>query len=190
MKPDADEFIPRFTQDDVLQRFVFLAERCDVYLDAVNSAHPTWRLGFDHLVLLNVAQSALDDIWRYKIYHLRSQNKRSDAVKRAAFFTKWITRFRPLYFQRILPAGDADSVKPDADVDKQDTSLFINEGFAIHVSLVTLATDLDTDKIHLDPEYFANLLYDLHYRNITEDALLHIYDNVRCLSRGESLILR
>lgn len=151
----------------------------------MSSAHPEWRLRFDHLVMLNVAQSVMDDIWRYKSYHLRDPDKRSDAVKRAAYLTKWIIKFRPIYVARILSANDSE-----AAFDKKDRTLMVNEGFAIYVSLTTIATEINVEKIHLDPDFFANFLYDLHYRSCTEDALLAMYDVVRNAAKGESVILK
>lgn len=183
-----EQSVPRYTADDVFRRFVFLYERCDAYVKAFNDTHHC-RLSIDHLALLNVAQSTLDDIWRYKAYHLKDKNKRSDAIKRAAYLTKWFMRLRPIYHQRILPADDPSGVDPNTLLDKQDITLLANEAVAIHISLVTLSSDIKVNEIRLDGEYFANLLYDLHYREMPEDALLHIYDNIRYIARGHSLLI-
>lgn len=185
MEPYPPDYVPPFTKDDILRRFQFFSEECQRYLDATHVLHPTWRLRYDHLVMLNVVHSAMDDIWRFKSYHLRDPNKRSDAVKRAAFLTKWIIRFRPIYYARILSADD-----PAAAFDKKDTTLLVNEGFAVHISLTTLATEVGVEKILLDPDFYANFLYDLHYRNYPEDALLAMYDVMRSAVKGKSVILK
>lgn len=179
------DYVPPFTEDDVLRRFQFLSERCLRYMKAMHSSHPRWRLRFDHLVMLNVAHSAMDDIWRYKSYHLRDPDMRSDAVKRAAFLTKWITRLRPIYFARILSAGD-----PEAAFDKKDTTLLANEGFAVHISLTTLATEMGKDEIVLEQDFFAHFLYDLYYRSLSEDALIGLYEIMRGAVQGRSVLLK
>ena len=151
----------------------------------MRSGRQTWRLRFDHLVMLNVAQSTMDDIWRYKSYHLRDPAKRSDGVKRAAFLTKWITRLRPIYFARVSPVDDAG-----AEFDKKDTTLLVNEGFAINISLDTLATETGKEEIVLEREFLANFLYDLHYRSLSEDALIALYEIVRDAAKDESVVFK
>ena len=185
MESPPPDYVPPFTKDEVLRRFQFLSESCERYLKAMRDSRPTSRLRFDHLVMLNVAQSAMDDIWRYKSYHLRDPSKRSDGVKRAAFLTKWITRLRPIYCARILSAND-----PAAEFDKKDTTLLANEGFAIYLSTSTLATETKKEEIALDPDFFANFLYDLHYRSLSEDALIGLYEIIRGAVQGKSVILR
>ena len=187
MEPESPpkDYVPRYTPAEVLRRFQFLSVECRRFVEEYNRVHPTWVLRWDHLVMLNVAQSAMDDIWRYKNYHLRDPNKRSDAVKRTAYFTKWITRFRPIYFARVLSEDDIEKA-----FDKKDTSLMANEVFAIHISLTTLATEVPVEEIHLEPEFFANFLYDLHYRNLSEDALLAIYELIRGAVKNETIVLK
>ncbi|OHC75491.1 MAG: hypothetical protein A3G18_09570 [Rhodospirillales bacterium RIFCSPLOWO2_12_FULL_58_28] len=179
------DYVPPFTEDDIRRRFQFLSEQCQNYVDAIHDVHSTWRLRIDPLVMLSVAQSAMDDIWRYKSYHLRDPDKRSNAIKRAAYLTKWITRFRPIYVARILSANNLG-----ATFDKKDTTLLVNEGFAIHISLTTLATSINVEEIHLEPDFFADFLYDLHYRSYSEDALLAMYDVIRNFAKGGSVILK
>jgi len=43
-------------------------------------------------------------------------------------------------------------------------------------------------KIYLDEEFFANFVYDLHYRNISSDALLAIYEIIRNAAKDKSII--
>src|SRR5437764_6620113 len=98
------DYIPRYTLAEVNERFIHLMERSAVLLSHVTSRHPGWTLEVDPVVMKNVAQSAMDDIWRYKIYHIADREKFSDSVKRSAYFTKWIVFLRPIYHSRPLAA--------------------------------------------------------------------------------------
>ena len=137
-------------------------------------------------MMVNVAQSAMDDIWRYKAYHLRDPEKLSDSVKRSAFFTKWIVRLRPIYFDRI-PSDVKDKIP---NLDKRDSTLLENEKYAIFISLSTIASDLKVNEIILDPKFLAGFLYDLHYRELSGDALLALYNIIRNAARNESVVLK
>ena len=130
----------------------------------------------------------MDDIWRYKVFHLEEgddpekawqEESLSDCVKRAAYFTKWIVKHRPIYHHRA-----------SSDIDPDDRTLVINELFAINVGLTTLATALNVQMIQLDPEYFSELMYDLHYRQLSDDALLHIYSVIRNSVEGRPPIMK
>lgn len=99
--------------------------------------------------------------------------------------TKWITRLRPIYFQRI--PSDA---KSNIRFDEKDNSVTVNEAFAILVSLNTIATELKVENIHLDPEFHADLTYDLHYRTLSADALMAIYSLVRNSVKRKSMIMK
>jgi hypothetical protein len=77
-----------------------------VYANAIcsasNASHANLEFYFDEIILLNVVVATYDDIDRYKSYHLRnSGNSKSDVVKRAAYFTKWTTKLRPIMFKRL-----------------------------------------------------------------------------------------
>lgn len=185
-KSGASDFVPPYTDEEVHRRFKFLSLECENYLSTVSRVHPTWRLQYDPLVMVNVAYSAMDDIWRYKSYHLRDPEKLSDAVKRSAFFTKWIVRLRPIYFDRIQSHEEDKGLT----LDKYDSTLLENEKYAIFISLNTIATDIDAEEIILDPNFHADLFYDLHYREISEDALLALYNIIRNAARGESVVFQ
>lgn len=172
----------RYTKEDYRRRFLYLCERCETFIDAHNTGNPTWRLNYDPLVMIDVVKSFMDDIWRYKAYHLEP-GKRSDCVKRSAYMTKWITRLRPIYFRR-----NYEKIK--IDFDKHDRSLVMNEGFAIYVSLATIASELKKDTILLEGEFLADLTYDLHYRYMTGDALMHVYATIKRLVSKKSPILK
>jgi hypothetical protein len=143
---------------------------------------------FDPLVMMSVSVSALDDIWRWKLYHLRASGGTalSDAVKRATFFTKWIVKFRPVYFSNRPTVATAFV----SSFDKADSTLLINEHFAIHVSLSTLAIKAGKPSIILEAETMAALLYDLHYRNINADALMIWYRLLSMISEDKNVIMK
>ena len=182
---DSQESVPRYTKEEVIRRFIYLANLIEYYLSYFKGVKPNWHFHYDPLVLLNVAQSALDDIWRFKAYHLGSKYKRSDAIKRAAYFTKWIIRFRPIYFKRII-----SEINPADAIDNEDTSLLINEQFALFISLNTISTSVGVKMIELDPYFTTRFLYDLHYRYITADALLNIYEIVKEAVSGKTIVFK
>ena len=118
-----------FTDAEVQERVQHLSARCFMFVTRFSAKHSV-DLSFDPIVVINIAQSAMDDIWRYKVYHLRDPDKKSDAVKRAAYFTKWIVRFRPIHVIRPLKSsGFLASFKKD------NKTLMLNEGFAISLFL-------------------------------------------------------
>jgi hypothetical protein len=154
----------------------------------MKARHPLWDLSFDPVIMMSVSASAMDDIWRWKLYHLRASGGTvlSDAVKRATFFTKWIVKFRPIYFvNRSVVAGDFVS-----SFDKGDSTLLINEHFAIHVSLATLAIKAGKPNIILQAETMAAFLYDPHYRNINADALMIWYRLLAMIAEQKKIILK
>ena len=171
-----------YTDDEIRERFKFLYDQCAEYLEEQNRAHASYRLDIDPLVMLSVAKSMMDDIWRYKVYHLKTAKSLSDSLKRAAYVTKWLVRHRPIH--NVRTEGK------EVELDKKDATLLMNELFSIHISLVTIATDLRVDEILLDPDFHADFLYDLHYRQISEDALLHTYSIIRNAASGSSVVLK
>lgn len=175
-----DDYVPKFTPADIFRRFEFLYDRCKAFLSETERAWPSARFRVDPLIVLNVAQSAMDDIWRFKVFHLGDAEKRSDAVKRAAYFTKWIVRLRPIYYARPWSEDNPSEVL----LDKHDPTLGINEGFGIRRGLDTIAKEIGVDHIILDPDFQANLIYDLRYRNFSEDALLAVYGIIRDEAEG------
>lgn len=178
------DYLPRYTPAEVKRRILYLSERCFNFIQTLKSRHPTWNLDFDPLVMTNVGVSAMDDIWRWKVYHLADKTKRADAVKRSAFFTKWILKLRPIYFVRPLTATDFL-----ATFDKEDTTLLVNEIFALHIARASLATDAKVPKLLPAPTVTAELLYDFHYRTLGEDALMEIYQFLRSSAENKPLLM-
>lgn len=150
----------------VRERYTFYCVDCNDFKELQNSSVASVRLRFDHVVMANVVQSAMDDILRYKLYHQDKNDGLSNCVKRSAYFTKWIVTLRPLYHDRPATPGA---------LDKKDPTLLMNEMYAVQNSLRTIATDTDNEVIKLDPFFYSELLYDLHYRDLSGDALLTIY---------------
>lgn len=180
------DYFPKYSHADIKRRVLYLSERCFNFINCLKLRHPSWDIAFDPLIMTNVGVSAMDDIWRWKVYHLRDieHPKRSDAIKRTAYFTKWLVKLRPIYFVRPLDAHTFIS-----SFDKNDSTLLINEAFAFHVARGSLATEAGVAKILTTPELTANILYDLHYRKLSEDALMQIYELIRTAARKQPLLI-
>jgi hypothetical protein len=179
------DYVRRYTHSEVKRRYLYLTERCFTFLKGMMARHPSWNLNFDALIMANVAVSAMDDVWRWKVYHLRDSTKRSDAIKRAAFFTKWILKLKPIHFEN-RPLKSADFI---ATFDKNDSTILINEAFAITAALASIATEARVKKIILSDSLMADLLYDFHYRNLSEDALMQIYSIIRTIAKKQQIIM-
>ena len=174
------DYVPMFSTEDVKERYTVLVDLCLDFIAVMEGRHASSKLRFDHLVMANVAKSAMDDIWRYKAYHQRNRDKKSNAVKRAAYFTKWITRLRPIYFNR--PGPDEGQ-----GFDHQDTSLLLNEGFALHFSFTTIAGELKRESLFPEPEFMVDLMYDLRYRGLSGNALMTVFEMIYSAAEGDRL---
>ena len=182
---DFERVARRFTPDQVFERAFLLYQCCNDFIEERNR-DPASRLKFDPLIIVNVAQSAMDDIWRFKVYHLEDHKKLSDAIKRAAYFAKWIVRLRPVYFDRV--GYDMD---PTQTVSPTDKSLMANELFAMHMAQVMISEHLEADYIHIAPPLLAIWLYDLRYRTMSEDALMSIFEMVAMvLDEDETIVMK
>jgi coenzyme F420-reducing hydrogenase alpha subunit len=129
--------------------------------------------GVDVRLLRLAVKGAYDDIERYKDYHLR--NKRhpsasplSNAIKRSAYMCKWICKFKPLREKKI-----PDAPKLDAAGAAMSS---VNEIFALDLSRGYIGGELK--KYRYREEYIQEFIYDLSYRHLGEDALLHIFSNI------------
>ncbi|TGY88225.1 hypothetical protein E5163_10360 [Marinicauda algicola] len=178
---------PRFSEADIISRFEFISDQCNEFAKAYNKRHDS-NLTFDPLIMLNVVHSTLDDIWRYKVFHLKNPSKKSNCVKRSAYFTKWIVRFKPLYFaHRPLSSNNFKET-----FNAKDSSLLINEAFAIHYSLSTIRAEVVREEPvgRLMPTAIAlaSFIYDLRYRLMSEDALMAIYQIYYDQARGIKIL--
>lgn len=121
--------------------------------------------------------SAYDDIERYKLYHLQKPySDRSDAVKRAAYLTKWIARVSP--FQTHF-----DEVEDDP---RDVRAALVNHFFAIAVALSHLSVECNK-KLVLHKQVEEDIIYDLLFRRFDEDALLARFNKLKIIALGSNV---
>jgi len=160
-----------FSAEDLAGRFADLWELAESFKASYErDLSVTASLNLAKLYLIII--STYDDITRYKFYHLSNPyEERSDAIKRAAYLTKWITRFKPLNIER----GEQDPEKL-ADI-SQDGADLINEFFGLSVAIANLNLHSDRD-FDLSPEKTYEIVYDLVYRTLSDDALMLLYQTI------------
>ncbi|MCV3211554.1 hypothetical protein OHD62_33310 [Mesorhizobium sp. YC-39] len=166
--------MPRLISLEILEeRFAEYYANADQFVTGLNEAFGT--AVFVNAPALYIAvKSAYDDIERYKLYHLEEpQKQKSNAVKRVAYLTKWITKCRPIQYP--------------ADTSIQDVIPFIaNAAFAVSLGRSLMASELDRE-FFLTEEKEAELVYDLTYREVTGDGLLAIFQLVYDTAAGQPL---
>ena len=164
-----DEFFP----DNHLQEvFVALSRSTSAICRAAEAlaakSNYKVRLHVDRRILYKTTVSAYYDIARYKQFHFSGDHaKRSDGVKRAAYFTKWITRFRP-----ILCVSEDDISDPEID---NPWLMMLNEHLALEWGCLCVANDSGVRGFNLKEKFRNDLLYELHYREMNTDGLLAIF---------------
>jgi hypothetical protein len=122
--------------------------------------------------------STYTDIARHKTFHFDNpRDAKSDAVKRAAYFTKWIIRFRPI--QVVLKETLSDPLQ------ENEAPMFLNEYLAIEWAIGCIAIDAGLSGLKLRNEARTNLLYDLHFRELGEDGLLAVYRVMSDLAKAK-----
>lgn len=170
-----------FKQRDLEDRWVALQVACEDFVaDVRKDAGKTFKVGIDYIVLYDVLKSTYHDISRYKNWHQRNPlEHKSDSIKRSAYFTKWLTRLRPIWAKR--PA--------DYQSGRHDRSVLLNERFAIDWSFANLSFELGRHCPMPRPAKLYDLLYDLHYRDLSDDALIHIFQLYYDLGRGEQVMI-
>jgi hypothetical protein len=130
-----------------------------------------------------VLVSTYDDIARYKNYHFENPIlQKSDAIKRAAFYTRWITHFRPFYVSRSKTSSGRT-------IDRKDSTVIVNEEFSIGWALANLSVDLKKKKLNVSLEEWESMLYDLKFRTLSAESLMHIYEHYVALGYGKSIII-
>ena len=82
-----DENIPRYTTEQIRERYSALIAIFLDFEESLQGIHTEQKIRFDHLVMTNVAHRAMDDIWLYRCFHFEDGDKKSNCVKRAAYFT-------------------------------------------------------------------------------------------------------
>jgi len=133
--------------------------------------YPEISLRVNPKALFLAVKSAYDDIYRYKAYHLNDpQRQLSDSVKRAAYLCKWMNKFRPIEY-----SGEFD-VDDGAALDDISAEL-LNGVFTLQTCRTHIADELSKD-FSFEDIYFDEFQYDLLYRDIGSDGLLHIFQMI------------
>jgi hypothetical protein len=166
-----------FTIEEMQKRVVDHWEFADDFIDAYTTAY-----GIDQLesrIVVNrrrlamATESAYQDIARYKIYHQRDPwNSKLDSVKRSAYLSKWICRFKPLV---VISASGHD---PDLNDEELDDVELVNEFFCIFLFETHLSQEIGYD-VGLSDRKGAEFAYDLLYRVIGVDGWIAIFQLVK-----------
>lgn len=167
--------------DDLANKFIHFFLQCKNFAAGHSVGSQVAR--FDSASAYDVFVSAYIDIDRYKKHHLKEPDQqRSDGVKRAAYFVKWLTRLRPFYV-----------VRPNFKPENPDPSLWLNELFAIEYGFHQISHDATNKQskrvtwVLNDEQDNFEFLYDLHYRQLSEDALLAFFQMHAYMANGKAV---
>lgn len=150
---------------DVLdKRFQQHYAHAKIYVSARNNKPGQPELAVNPNGFFLAVKSAYDDIYRYREYHLPDAS-RSNSVKRAAYLCKWLCKMRPIEYQ-VAPKDITDI-----------NGLMVNADFALFLARSHMVSETGTH-FRFSDQYQFELLYDLTYRSLDDDALLHIFQNV------------
>jgi len=111
---------------------------------------PRGEININRDILRHVVESCSLDMARMQAFHSIAV---PDRHKRAAFLMVWIVRMRPIQL--------------NAGVSVTEGLLLINEIFAVHAGFAALSIPGDICSVG----YLRNLVYILHYRNLTPEIL-------------------
>lgn len=144
--------------------------RLETYIEAWNQDpdNSKHQVRANPQALFLATKSAHDDIVRYKAYHLADpRNGISNSVKMSAYLCKWVSRFKVVELADTNTEGDHEDV----------TAILLNGAFALFLCRCLIGAELRT------PFYYASMYsdefqYDLLYREIGEDGLLHIFQMI------------
>ena len=136
--------------------------------------HKQYKFDYNEDIALNVVVATYDDIGRYKSFHLRNSasGARSDSIKRAAYFAKWTTKLRPIFYVEKGRRKD----------DPNEVAILANEILAAAYAIELIGSELGKH-LRFSDKALIEFLYDLHYRNMPEDALLAFFQIVRDLAQ-------
>lgn len=110
------------------------------------------------------------------MYHLEDPTQyKSNSVKRSAYFSKWINKLKPIEYQTEIPTNE------------DEKGITINAYFSIILSQSYISTETN-NYFKISNNYRHELLYDFVYREMNEDAYLHIYQNIHNVVRGNDII--
>lgn len=165
------------TEEDYKERFEDLTVMGEVLLDIWRNRNSDLAVKLDKSLLYLAVNAAMDDVERYKQYHLEDPaTMKSDGVKRAAFMTHWLMRFRPIQINTS-----------DDDFQNHGHSFLLNEEFCITVSVTYLAEDVGKNFV-LTPKKTFDVLYELLYRDISPDSLMLFFQTIKDLVKGEKIV--
>ena len=160
------------TIDLVVERFQQHLIWAEQYVRRYNAAEPkSLPLRVNPRSLFLAIKSTYDDIYRYKAYHHQDpRSNLSNSVKRAAYLCKWFCRTKP------IELASQPSTPTEADYDDITASL-INGAFALYLARVHIGQELENPFFY-SAQYLNEFQYDLLYRNLGDDGLLHIFQNI------------
>jgi hypothetical protein len=156
----------------------------DLKPNLVGGISPSAEVKVDFNSLFAAVQSYLDDIDRFKVWHLRAKGRkksRANCVKHAAYLTYWLNKVRPVIIVRPDPSS----------FDVADTGIMMNSTFAIVAGLNVINEYMDDEQkpyISLAPPILESLTYDLMFRQVTVAQLLSFFEIVFVLAAGNNVI--
>lgn len=172
--------MPQVVPEDVFKdRYSEHYAHANLFLEAWQNAKLGPEMVINENALFLTVKSAYDDIYRYKMYHLDDEkDQRSNGVKRAAFLCKWINKFKPIEY--------ADHARADSLHDI--SGLLVNADFSHWIARIHIAADRGGSHFQFSNRYLFELLYDLTFRELNGDALLHIFQNAHtCIVDKEEI---
>lgn len=172
--------------DDLADKLLHFYLQCQNFADFHSTPRgntPSIYVQLDPAAAYDVFVSAYIDIARYKSHHLHNpKQQRSDGVKRAAYFTKWLTRLRPF-----------SAVRTPFVPEDPDPALWFNELFAVEQGFHQISNDASIKNkkkitwILNDEQDTFEFLYDLHYRQLHDDALLAFFQMHAYMADGKAV---
>ena len=153
-----------YDPDIVLERVGHIRNLCNDFVKTLGDGFHV-----DNRLLVMAINSAYQDIDRYKEYHL-SDIGLANSVKRSAYLCKWLCKLKPIY-------EHSDRSRPEAGDNDDCTVVLANGVFALTTAQSFIASDLER-VFYYTPKYLDEFQYDLLYRDLGQDALLHIFQNI------------
>jgi hypothetical protein len=156
--------------EEVIEDFSRHLIRLETYVEAWNNDPDNrgHQIRPNAQALFLSVKSSHDDIARYKAYHLSDpRNGISNSVKMSAYLCKWMARFK------VVELATPDSQDEHEDV----TAILLNGAFALYLCRTLIGAELKTPFYFTD-QYGDEFQYDLLYREIGEDGLLHIFQMI------------
>ncbi len=148
---------------------VFAIDCAKFASDFARSANRNVQVLASPKLLYETSLSAYIDIARFKHFHFQDpKNNKSDAVKRAAYFTKWIVRLRPII---VIDQERLEDPPP-----AEDPLALLNEDLAIQWSALCIAQDHGRKDLFLRTKFHSDFIYYLRMREVTTDGLLMAYE--------------